>query len=249
MDAVRLALGVDGFALLGAFHPVAQDNVPSLSDGASAGSVLMIGSAGPAMFEQFSFDRAATDVDGSYRSHRPRPDRSRPDRSRFHQYAGHPLDEWTKAKLQPVAARFSGEVLFPSDGPPWQPFQRWASLAAPFYRSPLGLYIHPEFGVWCGLRAALLLRGSVEHKPQVAAESPCSSCAAKPCLHSCPVQAFDGDSFDAPACRRHLESDPDGDCATRGCRARRACPIGVAYHQAPAQASFHMAAFRRSLGD
>jgi len=49
-----------------------------------------------------------------------------------------------------------------------------------------------------------------------------------------------------PIC--HVASEAGQTCVTGGCLARRACPVGRAYIQTPAQAQFHMKAFLRAHG-
>ncbi len=76
--------------------------------------------------------------------------------------------------------------------------------------------------------------------------SPCSACATQPCLSSCPVQAFRAGSFDIERCVDHVLSAAGFECRERGCRARRACPVGAEFRYVEAQARFHMRAFLRS---
>jgi hypothetical protein len=72
---------------------------------------------------------------------------------------------------------------------------------------------------------------------------PCDSCADKPCLAACPVAAFDGKGYAVDACVAHIAAPAGADCLDRGCRARRACPVGREHLYAPAQAGLHMRAF------
>jgi epoxyqueuosine reductase len=62
-------------------------------------------------------------------------------------------------------------------------------------------------------------------------------------LTACPVQAFSAAGYDVDACARWLRKPEGADCLGGGCLARRACPVGADYAQAPEQARFHMAAF------
>ena len=57
--------------------------------------------------------------------------------------------------------------LYPFGGPPLLPFQRWAARAEPISPSPLGLFIHPRFGLWHSYRGALAF--SVSLKSELAA--------------------------------------------------------------------------------
>jgi hypothetical protein len=157
-----------------------------------------------------------------------------------------PLDAWTKRVAGPVAASIGAQAVYPSDHP-YQPFQQWAMAAEPVHPSPLGILIHPTWGLWHAYRAALLFDSPVEGLPPRAAHpSPCASCIDKPCLTACPVSAFDGTRYDVAACGQHLLARAEPHCADAGCRARDACPMAREMRYGEPQIRFHMAAFVRS---
>jgi len=167
-----------------------------------------------------------------------------------------PLDRWSRDIGLRLAERLQGRALFPFDGPPYLPFQRWAAEAASSGRSPLMLHIHPTYGLWHAYRFALALPAGVndpqslypvEHAQTVKpAVDICASCDGQPCLQACPVRAFDGQTFLPDACCAHLKT-PAGQssCMQSGCAARRACPVGRPYQYEPEHAAFHMQAFLR----
>ncbi len=112
--------------------------------------------------------------------------------------------------------------------------------------SPLGILIHPQFGLWHGYRAALAFDRPLPQTGSPPAAHPCDACLDKPCLSSCPVGAVTPVSFDVVACRTHLAT-PEGErgCMAGGCLARGQCPVGSSYRYEPAQLRFHMAALWR----
>jgi hypothetical protein len=181
-------------------------------------TVLLVGNAGAAMWEAF-----APHIDGE----------------------ANPLDRWTRRVVEPIAQRFGARAVFPF-GPGAPSFQRWAERAEMLYRSPLGILIHPEYGLWHAWRAALLFEEELPLPARSDAPSPCDTCTAKPCLSACPVGAFSLEGYDVPACAGHLR-DPASTCATMACHARNACPVGAAWRYPEAQIRFHMAAFVRSM--
>ena len=134
-----------------------------------------------------------------------------------------PIDRWTMRSLAGVA----DALLFPFGGLPHHPFQRWAKRADPsLSTSPLGILIHPEFGLWHALRGALVFEERlplpvIERRP-----SPCESCEAKPCLRACPVGAFTLGGYDSVSCRSYLRTLSGQPCMIQGCQARMACPVG-----------------------
>ncbi|MBL6929667.1 MAG: 4Fe-4S dicluster domain-containing protein [Rhodospirillales bacterium] len=180
-------------------------------------TLVIIGNAGPGMWRAFECARG----DG--------PD---------------PLDAWTRGVISGVAEKVGAVALFPFDGPPYMPFQKWAMRADGVFESPIGPLVHPEYGLWHGYRGALAFDHKIELPPPAAAVSPCETCADKPCLTSCPADAFSPAGYDVPACVEGLGPD----CLERGCLARRACPVGREFIQQPAQAAFHMKYFVASHG-
>ena len=154
-----------------------------------------------------------------------------------------PLDRWSRRVVGALATELGARALYPFDGPPHWPFQRWAMRAEPMHVSPLGLLIHPTEGLWRGYRGALAFAERLAVPPVRAAASPCETRLARPCLAACPVGAFTGAGYDVAGCAMHL-SDPAGrGCMERGCLARRACPVGAERAHEPTEAAFHMQAF------
>lgn len=207
-----------GLQARGGFHATPADGLPGVA------TVVLAGNVGGNLWNAFSADR-----------------RDEPD----------PLDGWSKRTLRAIAAELPGAVsaVFPSDGPPYVPFQQWAMRAEPVHPSPLGPLIHPEYGLWHAYRGALLFKVGLAEVPALSdAPSPCSTCADRPCLRTCPAGAIDEDEggLDVQACVAHIR-EPAGDtCLAAACLARRACPVGAAYRYAEPQARFHMGAFLRA---
>jgi len=196
---------------------------PGPQDNAPTGTktILLAGNAGPGMWHAFAAARGEGD---------------------------HALDEWSVMVLDDIAWRFDAAALYPSDGPPYLPFQRWALKAEPVHSSPLGILIHPDYGLWHGYRGALAFAETLPLPPRDGRSAPCGTCVDRPCLSTCPVAAFGEEGYDVPACAAHLRGQAGADCMALGCRARRACPVGRDYIYEPAQAEFHMAAFLRARG-
>ena len=71
-----------------------------------------------------------------------------------------------------LGQRFGATPLFPFDGPPWLPFQRWAARAEPLHASPIGPYIHPRHGLWHAWRGALAFERELELPSHEAGDSP-----------------------------------------------------------------------------
>lgn len=178
--------------------------------------VILIGNAGPDMFRRFARERSPS---------------------------LHKMDDWTRVAVGELASDLDAQAVFPFDmDPPW-PFLTWARRGGAGHVSPLGLNIHPVYGLWHAYRAALLFPVAFDLPVQRSGPHPCPSCTDKPCLSACPVNAFDGTRYDVMACAGHVGSATGGKCLASGCLARHACPVGQGYAYAPAQAEFHMRAF------
>jgi len=217
LSALDTKLAALGLACRGAFHPLPTDHVPPLEDGTEAGTMVMVGNIGPGFWTRV---QAAPEGRG--------PD---------------PLNRWSER----VLADLADAVLFPFGGPPHHPFQRWARRADPSLAvSPLGILIHPTFGLWHALRGALLFRDRLELPPGDPRPSPCESCAAKPCLRTCPVGAFKSGGYDVVSCRSYLATLSGQPCMIQGCQARLACPIGREHTYHGGLAQHLMRAFARA---
>ncbi len=218
-EEIADALSEHGLFLRGGFRPGPDDSVPNLPDRSPAAALLMVGNAGPDMWRAFS---AAPEAGDGGRD---------------------PLDRWSRRVIGGLAHALGGAAHFPSEGPPYRPFARWAERADAVAESPLGILIHPDFGLWHAYRGAIALAEPVALPARDTRPRPCDSCTERPCLAACPVAAFGPAGYDVPACVAHISGAAGRDCLELGCRARRACPVGRSYLYDPAQAEFHMTAF------
>lgn len=151
-----------------------------------------------------------------------------------------PLDRWSKRVICALAELWGGVPAFPSDGPPYPPFQAWARASGQAWDSPVGMLVHDTAGLWISYRGAIHIPALLD-LPE-AGQHPCLTCAA-PCLTACPVSALGASGYDVPACKSHLNGEDRADCMAQGCAVRRVCPVSETYGRFPAQSAFHMKAF------
>jgi len=219
LSSIERMVAAHGLHLRGGFHPTDSDGVPALADGSMPGTLVLIGNIGSSLWPEFSGSREAGD--------------GAPD----------PLNRWTQRVIGGIARAAGAEALFPFGGPPYLPFQRWARRAEAVAPSPLGILVHPDYGLWHAYRGALAFAEWLALPPRTERPRPCDSCADRPCLSACPVGAFSGQAYDVPACIGHISGPAGETCMAGGCLARRACPVGTAFGYGAAQARFHMKAF------
>ena len=121
-----------------------------------------------------------------------------------------PLDRWSRRVVGGLAAEFGAVALYPFGGPPFLPFLRWAVRAEALFGSPIGLLVHPEFGLWHAWRGALAFAERMDVPAVAERRSPCEGCA-RYCLEggreACPVGTPYGDAqmaFHTAAYRRGI---------------------------------------------
>lgn len=210
-----------GLTVRGAFHVEDDDGVPPTGTAGTGRTLILIGNAGSSFWPVFSQSEEYAD--------------GRPD----------PLDRWSERVITGLAQELDATPVFPFGGPPYYPFLSWARRAEDVVSSPIGVLIHPEYGLWHAYRGALVVDQRLEDlPPRPGAPSPCLTCPDQPCLNGCPVNAFGADGFDVDRCVGHL-SGPN-DCLDQGCLARNACPAGEPFRYDSEQHSFHLRAFLRA---
>jgi hypothetical protein len=220
-EMIAHAVEATGLALRGGFASTPQDQLPPIPGKGPAQTVLMLGVVGPGAWTAFT----GSPESGTRKN---------------------PLDTWTRRVVTALADRLGASPLFPFEGPPYWPFQRWAMRAEPVAPSPIGILIHPDYGLWHAYRAALLFAERFDMPPRKVRARPCDTCTDRPCLSACPVGAFTESAYHVESCIAHISSPGGVMCMGEGCRARDACPVGRAFRYPAEQIRFHMEAFRRA---
>ena len=217
--AIDEALAGHGLILRGGFSFGATERAPPGPSGRPARTLLMVGQAGGAPWPHFLAWRARQPAE-----------------------LKNPLDSWACVVIGVVAARFGARAVSPSDRP-YMPFQQWAMRAEGLLPSPLGILMHPRYGLWHAYRGALLFDDRVAVEPAGAVVHLCDQCATKPCLKACPVDAHSEAGFHHAECLAHVHSPQGKPCRSRGCLDRNACPYGTDYRYSDEEQAFHMKAF------
>lgn len=224
IDDIAAALSTYGLILRGGFNFNAGDAPPVGLSGASAKSVLLVGQAGAAPWPHFL----------RWRGTQPPT-------------TANPLDTWSRQVIGAVADTFGVRAVSPSDKP-YLPFQQWAMRAEGLKPSPLGILMHPRYGLWHAYRGALLFEDEIHLEAPQAAIHLCDACVGKPCMKACPVDAYSEGGFAYQSCLAHVRGLKGEPCRSGGCLDRNACPYGAAYRYPAEVQAFHMASFAPMVG-
>lgn len=202
----------------------------------ACGTVLLLASGGTSGWE-----RVVADEGG--RLGEPRP-------------GYHPIDDWSARIAREVVATlrdagFRAEACYPDDRRALN-FRQLAEQCGLGTVSPvLGHLLHPEFGPWVSLRAAILVDGlPFGASPNQDLEfEPCARCS-RPCVTACPTITYGGDGA-LPRLEGCAAFRVGGGCED-GCATLRACPIGATHRYGREEERFRGAyavfAMRRWLG-
>ncbi|PSJ63844.1 hypothetical protein [Pseudaminobacter soli (ex Li et al. 2025)] len=219
LEDISAALAEHGLIPRGGFVFGAGEEAPPGRSGWPASSVLLVGQAGAAPWPHFSRWRERQPAD-----------------------LKDPLDTWSRVVIGQAGQKFGARAVSPSDRP-WLPFQQWAMRAEGLKPSPLGILMHPEYGLWHAYRGALLFEIEIPIQEPRKVSHLCDACVGKPCMKSCPVDAYSPGGFAYEACLAHVRGANGEPCRTGGCLDRNACPAGAEYRYPADVQAFHMASF------
>jgi hypothetical protein len=166
----------------------------------------------------------------------------------------HPLDDFTREVVEREVAgalRARGvrcTVVYPFVGDVgnlhFMELGRLAGIGGP---SLVGVLIHPTFGTWIAMRAALLMEEMLDEPGDGLGFDPCPRCIPRTCMPACPVSAVSDRGWDVIKCVRHrVEADPD--CAA-GCYSRLECVIGPQHRYPDDELRHHQERALRSMRD
>ncbi len=156
------------------------------------------------------------------------------------------MDDWTREVVEDLARDLDARALYPFDmNPPW-PFSAGRGAAVRGTSRPWPQHPPYHSGYARLSRRTSVPRG-IRHSGTAPRTAPLRQLRAKPCLTACPVGAFDGTSYDVPACARHIATPAGEACMGRGCLARHACPVGQGHAYARHRRVPHAGLPRRAL--
>jgi hypothetical protein len=217
---ISAALASHGLILRGGFV-FGEDEEALPISGAPARSVLLVGQAGAGPWPDFVRWQKRHGAD-----------------------LANPLDAWSREIIGGIAEKFGARAISPSNRP-YLPFQQWAMRSQRLKPSPLGILMHPLYGLWHAYRGALLFDREISIRIPQKPIHLCDLCDGKPCLKACPVDAYSEQGFAHGDCLSHVRGDRGAACRTGGCLDRNACPFGAAYRYPAQMQAFHMASFMR----
>jgi len=140
-----------------------------------------------------------------------------------------------KTCLANVASASDYKILYP--GSSMLPLQDLGRLSGWHHDSPLGLGIHPSYGLWFAYRGVVLSKTTFTPTVSLTNPSPCLSCKDKNCIATCPAKALSPDRFDVKKCVSYRLTE-ESTCTAK-CIARIACPVGSEHRYAEDQLNYH----------
>jgi|TARA_Y100000310_G_C20673939_1_gene811786 ferredoxin-like protein FixX len=138
------------------------------------------------------------------------------------------------AGLERFAKGSPYKILYP--GIARVPLQDLGRLSGWHHDSPLGLGIHPTFGLWFAYRGVVLSETTFNPTIPLRDASPCLSCDDDPCISACPAKVLSHDGFDVNKCVSY-RLEQASNCASK-CIARIACPV-TEHRYAEEQMTYH----------
>jgi hypothetical protein len=219
----RVGLDLVGSATVSAYDAIAPASMAIGPHVPGARSAIVIGNGGGALWEAFR---------GARRSG-----------------AAHPLDEWTRDVVTDAVGPLAvgARLLWPFvDATPRVSFVHLAICAGLGRPSLTGVLVHPEYGPWIALRAAVVVPFELGAPRPADGFDPCPGCVERPCIAACPGAAVGEAGFAPARCAgQRLAAEPDT-CAA-GCHARIACVLGRAHRYPDDAQGFHQAAARAAM--
>jgi hypothetical protein len=164
-----------------------------------------------------------------------------------HERSPDPLDGFTRRVVEEAAtplleaepARFLYPFRFATEPVAFLHLAASAGLGTP---SLVGVLVHPRFGPWMALRAAILVTRPLEASRPADGFDPCPTCRERTCIAACRVDAVTPAGWDVPRCAAYRLA-PDDACAPR-CHARYECVLGRE-HRYPVEAMAHHQRYAR----
>ena len=232
VDEIGAALAGDGFNRVGVASPAAyavrvREELRLASRAPWARSVVVVGNGGGALWRRVV---AWADRDGGIGAQ------------------SDPVDEFTAASIErtvrPLVAGLRSRIVYPfrfaEDPLSFVDLAVAAGLGTP---SLLRVLVHPEFGPWIALRAAILVEAELYAPRPAEGYDPCPTCVERSCIPACPGEVVRfPEGWDVAGCIDHRQRT--GDCESR-CHARFDCVVGREHRYADdALAHHHRRAWR-----
>ena len=115
--------------------------------------------------------------------------------------------------------------------------QQLGDLAGWHHPSPFWVGVNHHWGSWYAYRIVVLADSDFHITPTVQSQSPCETCADKPCISICPAEAVSEKYFDVKQCSSYRLQN-DSNCSHQ-CLSRLRCPVGKEHRYSREQIEYH----------
>lgn len=160
------------------------------------------------------------------------------DKSLFDREA--PIDLFSHQVVEQTVRSYWGDVLiealYPGDSS--IPLQQLGKMAGWHHKSPMGVGINEEYGLWFAYRALFLIDAPLPLRRKPSGISPCENCLDKFCITACPAAALDCSKDPEINRCSQFRVKKDSPCQDR-CLARESCPVALDQRYSREQISYH----------
>jgi len=151
-----------------------------------------------------------------------------------------PFDDFSISLLERTISEYwnleNYKILYPDNQ--LIPLMKIGELAGWHHPSPMGIGIHPTYGLWFAYRIAFVTTADLVKQREDSKEHHCMNCSSKPCIDACPAKALIEDGpMDTQKCISYCVTE--GTLCNSKCLSRVSCLIASDKRYTDEQLHYH----------